>query len=88
MIFKLELVEPLVRTATLLVRARGTLWLCAQERCPQAWRAVEPTLHRYFDDVTRVTGELAAAVPMARALDIELWRCRGLKRRSRDFFDE
>ena len=79
MIFKLELVEPLVRAATLLCRKRGTLWLCAQERCPQASQAVEPTLLRAFDDVTRATDELAAAVPMARALGIELWRCRGLK---------
>ena len=75
--FSPELIGPLLSTAASLCHAESVVWLCAPRRCERAWAILEEALPLTFGTVELLTERLHSAVPVAKLLEVELWRCAG-----------
>ena len=73
--FSPELIRPLLSTAASLCHAKSVVWLCAPRRCERAWAILEDELPLTFGIVELHTERLHDAVPVAKLLEVELWRC-------------
>ena len=79
--FAPDLIRPLLTTAALLCRdSESVVWLAAPRRCDRAWGSLVDEMPKLFTMVELVTPALHAAVPVAARLEVELWRCSGVRR--------
>jgi len=79
-IFNIELVEPLLKLLHRVSHRDTTVWLCMQERCPDAHKALLELAPKYFE-IHDSSSHLAAAPNCKSAAELECFLIRLTRRK-------
>jgi predicted nicotinamide N-methyase len=79
-IFNTTLVEPLLKLLWSVAHANTTVWLCMQERCPDAHAVLMDKVSVYFD-MRDMSSHLAAAPGCKSAAELECFLLRLTRRK-------